>query len=117
MDWQVEVLAAQLGQDWEELMGALSAILGWMGGLGVLAMALGSVIAASCRAVRPRHFWCSSAGRDVEVLFEESGPPGFRQTLRVVACSAFEPASAVACRRSCKDATYRPPVARLQLGR
>jgi hypothetical protein len=111
MDWPVEVMASQLAQDWEELMRALSAVLGWTVSLGVLAIALGSVIAASCRTVRPRRFWCPSAGRDVEVLFEEWGPPGFRQTLRVAECSAFEPASAVACRRGCKDATRRRPAA------
>ena len=104
MDWPVQV---QLAQEWEGLVGAFTAVLTWVAGLGVLVIVLGSVITASWRAVRPREFWCSSAGRDVEVLFEEWGVPGFRQTLRVVACSAFEPGCTVACRRGCKDATHR----------
>jgi hypothetical protein len=111
MDWPMEVMASQLAQDWEELTGALSGVLAWMGWLSILLIGLGSVIVASCRAVRPRRFWCPSGGRDVEVLFEEWGPPGFRQAIRVAECSAFEPASAVACRRGCMDATRRPPAA------
>ena len=104
MDWPVQV---QLAQEWKALMGAVTAVLAWTAGVGVFAIVLGSVIAASYRAVRPREFWCSSAGRDVVVLFEEWGVPGFRQTLRVVECSAFEPGSGVACRRGCKDVTRR----------
>ncbi len=112
MDWQVEIMASQVAQEWEALMRAFAALLAWTAGLGVLAIALGSVVGASCRTVRPRRFWCPAARRDVEVLFEEGGPPGFRQTLRVMECSAFEPAVAVACRRGCKDATRRRPAAR-----
>ena len=111
MDWPMDVMASQLAQEWEALMAALAAVLAWTAFLGVLVIALGSVTAASCRAVRPRRFWCPSARRDVAVLFEEGGLPGFRQTFRVVECSAFEPAFAVACRRDCKDATRRPPAA------
>ena len=112
MDWPVEIMASQLAREWEALMGAFAAVLAWTAWLGVLAIALGSVMGASCRTVRPRRFWCPATHRDVEVLFEEAGPPGFRQTLRVVECSAFEPALAVACRRGCEDATRRPPSAR-----
>jgi hypothetical protein len=112
MDWPVEIMSSQLAQEWEALMGALAAVLAWTAWLGVLGIALGGVMGSSRRTVRPRRFWCPAARRDVEVLFEEGGPPGFRQTLRVVGCSAFEPALAVACRRGCRDATRRPPSAR-----
>ena len=108
MDWPAEVMASQLAQEWEALTHAFSTVLALTAWLSVLTMALGSVVAASCRTLRPRRFWCPSARRDVEVLFEERGAPGFRQTLRVMECSAFEPAFAVACRRGCKDATRRP---------
>jgi hypothetical protein len=109
MDWPVEVTAFQLALEWEALMRALTVVLAWTAWLGVMAIALGSVMEASRRAVRPRRFWCPSAGRDVEVLFEEAGIPGCRQALRVMACSAFEPASTIACRRGCRDATRRRP--------
>jgi hypothetical protein len=111
MDWPLDspdVMGPQLAQEWEALMAALATVLAWTALLCVLVIAFGAVAAASGRAVRPRRFWCPSAGRDVEVLFEEGGPPGFRQALRVIECSAFEPAFAVACRRDCKDATHRP---------
>ena len=111
MDWpldSLDVMGPQLAQEWEALMAALATVLAWTALLGVLVIAFGGVAAASGRAVRPRRFWCPSASRDVEVLFEEGGPPGFRQILRVIECSAFEPAFAVACRRDCKDATRRP---------
>jgi hypothetical protein len=108
MDWPLDVMGSQLAQEWEALMAALAAVLAWTALLGVLVIAFGGVAAASCRAVWHRRFWCPSASRDVEVLFEEGGPPGFRQALRVIECSAFEPAFAVACRRDCKDATRRP---------
>jgi len=52
--------------------------------------------------VRRRHFWCELSGREVEVEFEEDGFPGFRLA-SVVSCSAFEPATAVACDRRCGD--------------
>jgi hypothetical protein len=109
MDWPVDLIAFQLAQEWEELMRALTAVLAWTVWLGVLAVALGSVMAASGRAVRPRRFWCPSARRDVEVLLEEGGLPGFRRGLRVLECSVFEPAVAVACRRGCRDETRRHP--------
>ena len=111
MDWPMDAMASQLAQEWEALMAALGAVLAWAAAVGVLVFAFGSVTAASCRAVRPRRFWCPSAHRDVEVLFEEGGPRGFRHALRVMECSAFEPAFAVTCRRDCKDATRRPPAA------
>jgi hypothetical protein len=89
--------------------------LAWIALLGALAVVVGSVIAASFRALRLRRFWCPWVGRDVQVLFEEWGPPGFRQVLRLAECSAFEPAPAIACRRACLDETCRRLAAPLEL--
>jgi hypothetical protein len=111
MGLPVEVMASQLAQDWEELMGVLWSGLAWTTLAVTLAVVLGSLVAGSRRALRTRHFWCPSIGRDVQVLFEEWGPPGFREVLRVAECSAFEPASAIVCRRACVDATCRRPAA------
>jgi hypothetical protein len=109
MDIPAETMALQLAQDWEALMGAFWAGVAWTAGLGALIVALGSLAALSARALRPHRFWCPAIGREVEVLFEEWGPPGVRQVLRVLQCSAFEPASPIACRRACRDATCRRP--------
>jgi hypothetical protein len=111
MDFPMDVVASQLTQEWEALMQALWEGLAWTVMLAVLAVAVGGVVMASCRTLRPRRFWCRSTVRDVEVLFDEWGPPGFRQALHVVKCSAFEPASAIACRRACLDGTCRWPAA------
>ena len=111
MDWPADFMASQLAQEWEDMMRVLSIVLTWTTGLGILAVALGGVIAASCPRMRRRSFWCPSARRDVEVLVDEAGPLGFRQTLRILECSVFEPASSVACRRGCRDATRRHPSA------
>jgi hypothetical protein len=50
------------------------------------------------RAPRVRRFRCRDAGRDVEVTFVAN---------EVRACTAFETASGVACRRACRDGAYR----------
>jgi hypothetical protein len=111
MDFPAEVMASRLTQEWEALMQALWEGLAWTVMLAILAVAVGGVVMASCRTLRPRRFWCRAAVRDVEVLFEEWGPPGFRQVLQVAECSAFEPASAIGCRRTCLDETCRSPAA------
>jgi hypothetical protein len=91
MDYPMEMVASRLTLEWEALMQALWTGLTGAVILATLAVAVGGVVMASYRTYRPRRFWCRSTGRDVEVLFEEWGPPGFRQTLRVAQCSAFEP--------------------------
>lgn len=53
--------------------------------------------------VRRHRFWCALQGREVEVEFEEHGPPGLRQAVGVKRCSAFDPPTAVACERRCLD--------------
>lgn len=107
MDFPVEVMDSQLAWEWQQLMWALWTGLAWAAVLGVLAVVFGTLASTSARALRPRRFWCPSIGRDVQVLFEEWGPPGFRQVLRVAECSVFEPASAITCRRACLDRTCR----------
>ena len=59
------------------------------------------------RVRRRRHFWCSQAGREVEVEFEEAGLPGFRHPVAVRSCTEFDPLTAVACNRRCLDANVR----------
>jgi hypothetical protein len=61
-----------------------------------------------------RRFWCRDAGRDVEVEFRS--PARAARPVQVVSCTAFEPATAVACRRACLDPSARerrppPPAA------
>jgi len=93
------------------MMQAPWTVLAWMTLLGTLTVALARLIWASLRVLRPRRFWSPAVSRDVEVSFEEWGPPRFRQALRVASCSVFDPASALACRRVCLDGTRRPPSA------
>lgn len=64
--------------------------------------------AASGRpATCTRRFWCAEAGREVEVLFETGGLPGWRWLAAVTSCPVFEPGTAIACRRHCLSATFR----------
>ncbi|HEV8310281.1 MAG TPA: universal stress protein [Methylomirabilota bacterium] len=58
------------------------------------------------RVVR-RRFWCASRRRDVEVEFVERGLPGFAVAVAVRSCSAFDPPTAIDCRRQCADAAFR----------
>jgi len=57
--------------------------------------------------IRRYHFWCALSHREVEVEFEEVGLPGFWREVAVKRCSAFDPPTAVSCRRCCLDPTYR----------
>jgi hypothetical protein len=107
MDIPVEVVVSRLAQEWDGLMWAFWAGLTWTAVLGTLAVAVGSLVATSGRTLRSRRFWCPAMGQDVQVLFEEWGPPGLRQVLGVRECSIFEPARAIACRRDCRDTTCR----------
>ena len=107
MDIPMEMVASTLAMEWDALTQALwTGLVAWVV-FAILAVAIGAVVMASCRTYRQRRFWCRSTGRDVEVLFEEWGPPSFRQTLRVVQCSAVEPGAALACRRACRDRECR----------
>ncbi|MBI1847448.1 MAG: hypothetical protein HYR86_10815 [Candidatus Rokubacteria bacterium] len=66
--------------------------------LPVIVLGLAIALADRRPAPRVRRFWCRGAGREVEVLFVER---------EVRACSAFEPARAITCRRACLDGAYR----------
>jgi hypothetical protein len=67
------------------------------------------------RVLRERVFWCSMAAQEVEVAFAERGGAGARREA-VVRCTAFDPPTAVGCRRACLDPTYRRPWGRGPLG-
>lgn len=56
-----------------------------------------------------RRFWCDWCARDVEAEFEEEGLPGFRRSVAVRSCTAFDPPAAIECPRRCLDPTYRKP--------
>jgi len=74
-------------------------LLGWAAGALIL---LSLVVLVTSFPVR-RRFWCEQAGREVEVEFEEDGPPGLRRFIAVVSCTAFEPSKHVRCHRACLD--------------
>jgi hypothetical protein len=61
------------------------------------------------RVVRRRRFWCSRAHRDVVVEFADAGLPGMRRSANVWSCTAFDPPTAVTCRRECVDPEFREP--------
>jgi hypothetical protein len=77
--------------------GGLGGRLAWAVG-AALVLLLATLVAS--RPVR-RRFWCEQAGREVDVDLEEHGAPGLRRFIAVRRCSAFEPPTAVMCRRSC----------------
>jgi hypothetical protein len=56
---------------------------------------------------RRRRFWCSLKKEDVEVEFETKATFGFRRTVGVRRCSAFEEPDKVACGRHCLDSKFR----------
>ncbi len=56
---------------------------------------------------RWRRFWCAEAQREVEVVFEQRGLPGFRWAAAVKSCPVFDPDTAVACQRRCLDTQFR----------
>jgi nucleotide-binding universal stress UspA family protein len=62
--------------------------------------------AAGRRIVR-RRFWCAWGGRDVEVEFVERGLPALPWATAVRSCSAFDPPTAIECRRQCVDVAFR----------
>lgn len=98
MDWPVGYDGADI-QAWAE--SATSTfwwpLLGWAVGAVILLFLAALVITFPVR----RRFWCEQAGREVEVAFEEAGPPGPRRFIAVVSCTAFEPSTRVWCDRAC----------------
>lgn len=57
--------------------------------------------------IRRRRFWCAQAKREVEVLVEERGLPGFAHAASVTSCSVFDPPTALTCDRRCVSAEFR----------
>jgi hypothetical protein len=98
MDWSMGYDGADV-RVWAE--SAASAY--WWAWLGWIAAALVLLLLAVLDTSFPvrRRFWCEQAGREVEVAFEEDGPPGLRRFIAVLSCTAFEPATHVQCRRTC----------------
>jgi hypothetical protein len=74
-------------------------LLAWVAGVVIL-LFLAVLITSS--PVR-RRFWCEQAGREVDVAFEEDGPPALRRYIAVVSCTAFSPSTLVQCHRACLD--------------
>jgi hypothetical protein len=100
MDWPMGYDGADV-QVWAESAASTYwwAWLGWTAGALIL---LFLAVLITSFPVR-RRFWCEQVGREVEVAFEEEGPPGLRRFTAVVSCSAFEPATHVQCHRTCLD--------------
>jgi hypothetical protein len=92
--WPDEVVAA----GWTQ---AMADAMAW-GSIAALLLLVPLLVLFS-RAVRQRHFWCLVRRRDVEVEMEERGLPGLRRAVAIRSCSAFEPPTAVTCRRSCLE--------------
>jgi len=70
-------------------------------------MATRGFVRWSSRGAMRHRFWCALARREVEVKFDVHRVAGLRWTTAVRACSAFDPPTAVACARRCRDATFR----------
>ena len=56
---------------------------------------------------RLRAFRCPLMKREVEVEFEEGRVLGFRRSVAVKSCAAFELPTAIECRRPCVDSAFR----------
>lgn len=68
----------------------------------------GHSLAGALPGVSRRHrFWCIAMRREVEVRLEESGVPGLRLATAVRSCTAFDPPTAITCRRRCLDVAFR----------
>lgn len=102
----VESLARWIGGASQEGGGVSSAEL-VVRALTVAALAVIPLLIFLPRKVRRRRFWCALERREVEVQFEEAGPPGLGQPVAVESCSAFDPPTAVACARRCLDVAFR----------
>ena len=85
-----------LSTEWSDVGGRL-VFIAWLF-MPVLLLMLVMMCGEWRRAGRVRRFRCRDAGREVEVWFVGND---------VRACSAFEPADAIGCRRACRNAAYR----------
>jgi hypothetical protein len=100
MDWPMGYDGADI-QAWSESAASTYwwPLLGW-GAVALFLLFLAVLVTGF--PVR-RRFWCEQAGREVDVEFEEEGPPGRRRFIAVVSCTAFEPSTHVRCDRACLD--------------
>jgi len=98
MDWPMGYDGADV-QVWAESAASTYwwAWLGWTAGALIL---LFLAVLITSFPVR-RRFWCEQVGREVDVEFEEDGPPLLRRFIAVVSCDAFEPSTQVRCNRAC----------------
>jgi hypothetical protein len=100
MDWPVGYDGADI-QAWAESAASTYwwPLLAWVAGAAILVFVAVLITSFPVR----RRFWCEQAGRDVEVAFEEDGPPALRRFVAVVSCTAFDPPTRVRCNRACLD--------------
>jgi hypothetical protein len=100
MDWPVGSEGVDI-EAWAESAAHIYwwPLLAWAVGVVIL-LFLAVLITSS--PVR-RRFWCEEAGREVDVAFEEDGPPALRRYIAVVSCTAFSPSTLVQCHRACLD--------------
>jgi len=106
MDWPAEFVGWDLQEAW--VQGA-SDTIAW--GIFGWAVIVATVLLLGMLAIRNRRrrFWCTEALCQVEVHFEDRGLPGLA-TSTVLSCSAFDPPTAVHCRRACLERGQRNPV-------
>ncbi len=90
---------------WAAWTQGMADALGWA--LLISLLFLVPLVVLFSGAVRRHRFWCALRGRQVEVVLEERGLPGFRHAVGVRSCSVFDPPTAVTCRRRCLDADCR----------
>lgn len=96
--WPEEIVA----KGWTQ---ALADVMAWGSLLSLLLLV--PLLVLFSQALRRRRFWCLASRREVEVEMEEVGVPGFRRAVAVRSCTAFDPATAVTCRRKCLEVDYR----------
>jgi hypothetical protein len=98
MDWSMGYGGADI-RAWAESAASSysSPLVAWVAGAAILFLFVVLVTSFPAR----RRFWCAQAGREVDVDFEEDGPPRLRRFIAVVSCTAFEPSTHVRCNRAC----------------
>ena len=99
MDWPMGYDGAEIRVFAESAASSYSwLLLAWAAGTAILLLLAVLLVSFPAR----RRFWCEQAGREVDVEFEEDGPPpspaihrGGRR------CTAFQPSTQMRCDRAC----------------